>query len=40
MRSLADLQPQTIATMHGSAFVGNGEQALHDLAIVMREILG
>jgi hypothetical protein len=26
--------------MHGSAFVGDGERALRDLAITMREILG
>lgn len=37
---LAALKPKTIAAMHGSAFVGNGERALHDLAVVMREVLG
>jgi flavorubredoxin len=40
MRKLADLKPRTIAPMHGSAYVGNGERAIRDLAIVMREILG
>jgi flavorubredoxin len=37
---LAALKPKTIAAMHGSAFVGNGGRALHDLAVVMREVLG
>jgi hypothetical protein len=40
MRKLADLKPQTIAPMHGSAYAGNGERAIRDLAIVMREVLG
>ena len=30
----------TCATMHGSAFRGDGAQALIDLAGVMREVLG
>ena len=40
MQRLAALQPRTLAPMHGSAFVGDGERALRDLAIVMREVLG
>ena len=40
LRQLADLQPQTIATMHGTAFAGDGERASQDLAIVLREVLG
>ncbi|HYP02541.1 MAG TPA: hypothetical protein VER76_20285 [Pyrinomonadaceae bacterium] len=36
---LADLKPKTIAAMHGSAFTGDGERALRDLAVVMREVL-
>ncbi|MBW4518329.1 MAG: MBL fold metallo-hydrolase [Scytolyngbya sp. HA4215-MV1] len=40
LQRLADLQPHTIATMHGSAFAGDGEQAIRDLAIVLREVLG
>ena len=40
LQKLADLQPKTIATMHGSAFAGNGERAIRDLAIVLREVLG
>ncbi|HEX7174206.1 MAG TPA: hypothetical protein VF240_02815 [Pyrinomonadaceae bacterium] len=39
LHSLADLKPKTIAAMHGSAFTGDGERALRDLAIVMREVL-
>jgi hypothetical protein len=29
-----------LALMHGSAFVGDGERALHDLARTMQEVLG
>jgi len=37
---LADLKPRTIATMHGSAYAGDGERAMRDLALVMQEVLG
>ena len=37
---LAALQPKTLATMHGSVYVGDGAQALRDLASVFREVLG
>lgn len=40
LQEIANLKPRTIAPMHGSAFSGNGEQAVRDLAIVMREVLG
>lgn len=40
LHGLADLQPKRLALMHGSAFVGDGEQALRDLADVMREVYG
>ncbi len=40
LQGLADLKPRTIATMHGSAFAGDGEQAVRDLAVVIREVLG
>ncbi len=40
LRELAALGPRTCATMHGSAFRGDGAQALTDLAIVMQEVLG
>jgi Uncharacterized flavoproteins len=37
LHSLAALKPRTLATMHGSVFVGDGERALHDLAGVFKE---
>jgi len=40
MQKLAALNPRTIVPMHGSAFGGDGAQALRDLAVVMREVLG
>jgi flavorubredoxin len=40
LHRLAALQPHILATMHGSTFIGNGEQALHDLAQTMKEVLG
>ena len=36
---LAGLNPFLLSVMHGSAFVGNEAQALHDLAVVMKEVL-
>jgi flavorubredoxin len=38
LHELASLQPKTLAAMHGSTFVGDGAQALRDLAVVMREV--
>jgi len=38
--SLADLEPATLATMHGSSYFGNCAQALRDLDEVMKEIWG
>jgi flavorubredoxin len=40
LKEVASLQPRTLAAMHGSTFVGNGAQALHDLGGVMREVYG
>ena len=40
LRELASLAPRTCATMHGSAFRGDGARALLDLGVVMKEILG
>jgi flavorubredoxin len=40
LKRLAALQPKTLATMHGSVYVGDGGKALHDLAGVFREVLG
>jgi flavorubredoxin len=39
LKRLAELQPKTLATMHGSAFVGEGARALRDLAIMFKEVL-
>ncbi len=40
LKRLAALKPKTLATMHGSTFVGNGERAIEELAKVMRDVLG
>src|SRR5436190_5147494 len=40
LANLAALQPKTLATMHGSTFVGDGARALGDCAAVFREVLG
>jgi flavorubredoxin len=40
IRQLAELKPKTLAIMHGSTFVGDGERALLDLNDVLREIFG
>jgi flavorubredoxin len=37
---LAALKPETLAIMHGSSYTGDGEKALQDLAIVMKEVYG
>lgn len=40
LQSLADLKPRTIAPMHGSAYVGDGERAIREFAVMMQEVLG
>jgi hypothetical protein len=40
LERLVDLQPRTLAIVHDASFAGDGERALRDLAIVMRETLG
>ncbi len=40
LESLAQLDPRTLAVMHGSSYHGDGAQALRGLADVMREVLG
>ena len=40
LKGLADLNPKTLATMHGSSFTGNCSQALMDLDVVMKELWG
>lgn len=39
LQKLIELEPATIAAMHGSTYVGDGTQALRDLGAVMREVL-
>jgi flavorubredoxin len=40
LEGLAEYRPKTLAAMHGSTYYGDGAQALRDLAIVMRDVLG
>jgi flavorubredoxin len=40
LKRLAALKPRTVATMHGSAFEGDGEQALLEYAEIVREVYG
>ncbi len=40
LQRLAGLQPKTLVTMHGSAFVGDGARALRDLATMFKDVLG
>jgi hypothetical protein len=40
LQRLAELNPQTLATMHGSSFRGDGRAAIFDLATIVREALG
>ena len=37
---LAELEPRTLAMMHGTSFRGDGRQAIKDLAGVIKEALG
>jgi flavorubredoxin len=39
LKRLADLKPKTIAPMHGSTYVGDGESAIYDLLKVMKDVL-
>ena len=40
LHELAGLRPKTLAIMHGSSSVGNGEFAVQDVAQVMKKIYG
>ena len=40
IKELASLKPRACATMHGSTYLGDGEKALLDMAVVMKELLG
>lgn len=39
LQKLIDLEPTTIAAMHGSTYKGDGAEALRDFGDVMREVL-
>jgi flavorubredoxin len=39
LRSLGDLEPTTLAVMHGASFQGDGRQALYDLAAAYEHML-
>lgn len=40
LNDLADLQPTTLATHHGSTYVGDGARSLRDLETVLRQTCG
>ena len=40
LRRLADLNPQTLAIMHGASFKGDGRSEILELATVIRETIG
>lgn len=40
LRRLAELEPRTLALMHGSSYRGDGGRAISDLASVIKEVLG
>jgi hypothetical protein len=40
LQRLAALEPQTLATMHGSSFRGDGRAAIVSLAEVIEETIG
>ena len=39
-QTLSDLKPKTIASMHGSTYVGDGESTILDLAQAMKDVYG
>jgi flavorubredoxin len=39
LQRLSQLKPKTLAIMHGSSFTGDGERAIQDLALVLKEVL-
>ena len=40
LKRLAALKPKVLATMHGSVFQGDGENALLDYAAMIHDVLG
>ena len=39
LRRLGDLEPRTLAVMHGSSFQGDGKRALYDLAATYEQLV-
>ena len=40
LRRVAELNPQTLAIMHGSTYKGNARQQIHELAAVLKDFIG
>jgi len=40
IKELALLKPRACAPMHGSTFLGDGEKALLEMGVAMKELLG
>src|SRR5580658_4515929 len=40
LKKLAELNPKTLAIMHGSSFTGDCARALDDLNVMLREVFG
>lgn len=40
LRRIAALKPKTVATMHGSVYSGNGENAILEYANMLKDVLG
>jgi hypothetical protein len=40
LKKLADLEPKTLAIMHGSSFTGDCTRAIGDLNVMLREVFG
>ena len=40
LRRLAELNPQTLAVMHGSSYKGNGREQIFSLAAALKEFIG
>ncbi|MGO8700314.1 MAG: hypothetical protein ACLQVY_21700 [Limisphaerales bacterium] len=40
LKKLGELEPKTLAVMHGSSFTGDCARALDDLNVVFREVYG
>jgi len=40
LESVANLNPATLAVMHGSSYSGDGRKAIRQLSVVFRDVLG